>query len=66
MEYPMEFSPMVYTMTLLLSHQEPYSKYMANCIDNGKAKDVANDMANYTGNGLVKAKVTTYLIAVTQ
>ena len=43
---------------------------MANCIDNGKAKDIANDMANYTANGQVKAKVTTktipYLIAVTQ
>ena len=43
---------------------------MANCIDNGKAKDIANDMEHYTANGQVKAKVTTktipYLIAVTQ
>ena len=43
---------------------------MANFVDNGKENDNANDMANYTAYGLVKAKVTTktipYLKAVTQ
>ena len=42
---------------------------MANCMDNGKAKDIANDMTNDTANGLVKVKVTSktipYIIAVT-